>query len=186
MDMETSTGQTLAAHESYRDFGGCRHRGMTLIKQSSGLGRACATCGDRCTAGLMAHAMAQPLLLGLLSTISGSTMTELIGVMVLRKETTSAHCFSNSSQAFPVALFSREVLALRNSSIALLSLAWRGSLGSSHSSRAMCPYQGSTSHQIQVNGHLLQNKFLYFTAPRLQNATYTENSSTMTSAVRSR
>lgn len=137
---------------------------MTQIRQSSGLGRACASCGDRCTAGLMAHAMAQPLLLGLLSTISGSTITELIGVMVLRKETTSAHCFSNSSQAFLLPLFSREMLALRNSSIALLSLAWRGILGSSHSSRAMCPYQGSTTNKFRSMGTCYKTNF-YISQP---------------------
>lgn len=46
-------------------------------------------------------------------------------------------------------------------------------------------HQGSTSHQVQVNGLLLQNKFLHSTAPRLHHLTYTENSSTLISAVSS-
>lgn len=104
--------------------------------------------------------------------VHGRTMTELVGMMVFRKETTPAHCVRDSSQALLVPFFSREALALRNSSTALLGLAWRASLGSSHSSRAMCPHQGSTSHQVQVSGLLLQNKFLNFTAPRLQHLIY--------------
>lgn len=117
--------------------------------------------------------------------VRGRTMTELVGMMVFRKETTPAHCVRDSSQALLVPFFSREALALRNSSTALLGLAWRASLGSSHNSRAMCPHQGSTSHQVQVSGLLLQNKFLNFTAPRLQHLIYTENSSTLTSAASS-
>lgn len=130
----------------------------------------------------MAHAVAQPLLLGFLSTISARQDRDRAVGMMVRKETTPAHCVRDSSQALLVPFFSREVLALSNSSTALLGLAWRASLGSSHSSRATCPHQGSTSHQVQVNGLLLQNEFLNFTASRLQHLTYTENSSTLTSA----
>lgn len=60
------TGSTRILH---RDFGGCRGK-IPDQAVSSGLGRACASCGDRGTAGLMARAEAQPLLLGLLSTVS--------------------------------------------------------------------------------------------------------------------
>lgn len=59
-------GSTRILH---RDFGGCRGK-IPDQAVSSGLGRACASCGDRGTAGLMARAVAQPLLLALLSTVS--------------------------------------------------------------------------------------------------------------------
>lgn len=121
--------------------------------------------------------MAQPVLLGLFSTSSGRTMTELLGVKVLRKNPHQPIVSIAGAFVQHTSAGTQEFLH----STAEPGMEGKPGLQPQFQSNVPTP-----SHQVQLNRLLLQNKFSHFTAPRLQHLTSTENSSMLPSAVRSR
>lgn len=113
--------------------------------------------------------MAQPVLLGLLSTIRGRAMTELPGAMVLRK---------NPLWALLVPLLSSQVLALRNSCTAEPGTERKPGL------QSKVPTPGQHIPPGPAQQAPATEQIFTFHSP--QNLSSTENSSMLTSAVRSR